>query len=68
MLTAEVIAVKSPVGVHSLKQVIKRQFRRKIQDSLEYIARVNSALLLTKDTQEAITAFLQKRQPVFSKL
>lgn len=47
--TAELIASKSPVGIYTLKQVIKRQFRKKTDDSLEYIARTNSAMLITKD-------------------
>ena len=66
--TAEIIASKSPVGIYTLKQVMKRQFLNKVEDSLDYIARINSATLLTKDTTEAITAFLQKRKPAFSKL
>jgi hypothetical protein len=34
MNTAEIIASKSPVGVYTLKQVFKRQFRKKIDDNL----------------------------------
>lgn len=29
---------------------------------------MNGSMLLTKDTTEAITAFLQKRKPTFAKL
>lgn len=68
LLTAEAIASKSPVGIHSLKQIIKRQFRKKTEESLEYTARVNSSLLFTKDTMEAISSFFQKRPASFSKL
>lgn len=68
MKTAQVIASKSPVGIYTLKQVIKRQMRKKVEDSLEYIARVNSSMLMTKDTSEAISAFLQKRKTEFPKL
>lgn len=68
MLTAQAIAAKSPVAIHSLKQIMKRQFRKKVSDSLEYTARVNSSLLFTKDMPEAIMAFFQKRKPEFSKL
>lgn len=32
--TAEIIAEKSPVGIYTLKQVIKRQFRKKVEDNL----------------------------------
>lgn len=49
MNTAEIIALKSPVGVYTLKQVIKRQFRKKIDDNLQFMARLNSSMLLTKD-------------------
>lgn len=68
MRVAEDIASKSPVGIHAIKQLIKRQYRKKVDDSLEYIARLNSVMLQTKDTTEAITAFLQKRKPNFPKL
>ena len=50
MKNAQLIAEKSPVGIYTLKQVIKRQLRRKVQDSMEYIARMNSSMLITKDT------------------
>ena len=63
ILTAQAIASKSPVAIHALKQVIKRQFKKKVTDSLEYTARMNSSLLYTKDMPEAITAFFQKRKP-----
>lgn len=48
--TAETIASKSPVGIYTLKQVIKRQYLKKVEDSLDYIARINSATLQTNDT------------------
>jgi enoyl-CoA hydratase len=48
--SARVIASKSPVGVHTIKQVIKRGEAKEIYEGLEYIARTNSVMLQTKDT------------------
>lgn len=62
------IAAKSPVGIHTIKQVIKRNESKDIYEGLEYIARTNSVMLQTKDMFEAIGAFLQKRKPDFPKL
>ena len=68
LLTAKAIAEKSPVGIYTLKQVMKREQYKKVQESLEYMARVNSSMLLTKDMMEAVSANLQKKKPDFSKL
>ncbi len=35
---------------------------------MRYMARTNSSALLTKDTMQAISAFLQKKTPTFAKL
>jgi len=35
---------------------------------MQYMARTNSSMLFTKDTLEAIGAFLQKKKPTFPKL
>lgn len=66
--TARVIAAKSPVGVYTIKQVLHQGQAKEIYDGLDYIARTNSVMLQTKDTMEAIGAFLQKRKPEFPKL
>lgn len=34
MQLAQTIASKSPVGIYTLKQTMKRQFKKKIDDSL----------------------------------
>ena len=47
---------------------MKREQNKKVREGLDYMARTNSAMLLTKDTVEAITAFMQKRKPSFEKL
>lgn len=56
------------MAIFALKQVIKRQFKKKTEDSLDYQVTLNSSVLITKDMEEAISAFLQKRKPVFPKL
>jgi enoyl-CoA hydratase len=61
--TARVIASKSPVGIHTIKEVIKKGEARDLYEGLEYIARVNSVMLQTKDTVESIGAFMQKKKP-----
>lgn len=48
--TARVIAAKSPVGIYTIKQVVKRADSAIIYQGLEYIARTNSVMLQTKDT------------------
>ena len=68
LLTAKSIASKSPVGVYTLKQVMKRELLKKAEEGMEYIARTNSSMLMTKDIMEAVRAFMQKRKPDFSKL
>ena len=66
--TAKTIAAKSPVGIYTIKQVLHRAEAKQYEEGLEYIARTNSAMLQTKDMTEAVTAFLSKKQPLFSKL
>lgn len=56
------------MGVYTIKQVIKRGESKDIYEGLDYIARTNSVMLQTKDTMEAIGAFLQKRKPDFPRL
>jgi enoyl-CoA hydratase/carnithine racemase len=65
---AELIAGKSPVGIHALKQLMRKKENGELEAGLEYVARLNSAMLMTNDTVEAIQAFLQKRRPIFGKL
>lgn len=61
--TAKIIASKSPVGIYTLKQVMRKAQSKDLNEGLEHIARLNSVMLQTKDTIEAIGAFLQKKKP-----
>ena len=62
------IAAKSPVGIYTIKEVLHQSEAKEIYEGLENMARMNSVMLHTKDTMEAIGAFLQKRKPEFPKL
>ena len=66
--TAKVIASKSPMGIHTLKVINRRELYKKAYEGLDYVLRVNSSALLTKDTVTAMGAFLRKEKPVFPKL
>jgi enoyl-CoA hydratase/carnithine racemase len=37
--------------------------QKKAYESMDYMARTNSAMLTTKDMAEAVGAFMQKRKP-----
>ena len=50
METAKLIASKSPVAIHTLKHIMRREQLRKVEESMRYMARTNSSALLTKDT------------------
>jgi enoyl-CoA hydratase len=63
---AEEIAANSPLAVQGTKQVLQYAEQHTLEDGLEYIAQFNSAFLLSNDLTEAVTAFMEKRPPVFS--
>ena len=65
--SARVIASKSPVGIYTIKKVI-RHSNKDYYSRLDYVLKMNSVMLQSQDNVEAITAFLEKRKPNFSKL
>lgn len=60
------IAANSPFVVQGVKQVLQFSEEHSIQDGLEYVAQWNAARLQIADLHEAITAFQEKRPPVFT--
>jgi enoyl-CoA hydratase len=60
------IAVNSPLVTTGVKRVLQATRGRTVEEGLEYVARWNSAHLLSNDLTEALTAFLEKRAPDFS--
>lgn len=63
-LAAE-IAANPPLVVQGTKQVLSTNTERQVAEGLRYVAAWNSAFLPSKDLQEAVQAFLERRAPDF---
>jgi enoyl-CoA hydratase len=63
---AREIAGNSPLVVQGIKQVLAANQGRTVEEGLDYVARWNSAYLISNDLTEAITAFFEKREPDFT--
>ncbi|MDG1482490.1 MAG: crotonase/enoyl-CoA hydratase family protein [Myxococcota bacterium] len=59
------IAASSPVTVRGIKQVLDYCADKSIKDGLQYVALWNTAFLQSDDLAEAISAFMERREPVF---
>lgn len=62
---ASAIAANSPLVVQGAKKVLKAGLGRTVAEALDYVAVWNAAFLLSDDLTEAMTAFAEKRKPVF---
>ncbi len=62
---ANEIAANSPATVQGVKHVLQFSEEHTIRESLDYVAQWNSSFLHSNDLMEAITAFMEKREPVF---
>ena len=63
---AREIAALSPGAVQGVKKVLKYSIDHTVEEGLEYVALWNSSQLPRNDMREAMTAFLEKRQPKFT--
>lgn len=63
---AATIAAKSPLTVRGIKQALNYGRDHRVAEGLEQVATWNAAMLLSADTQEAITAAMQKRPAQFA--
>ena len=64
--TAQEIAANSPAVVQGVKRVLQYSEEHSTQEGLEYVAQWNSSFLHTQDLKEAITAFMEKRDPKYT--
>ncbi|MFQ5570447.1 MAG: crotonase/enoyl-CoA hydratase family protein [Rhodothermales bacterium] len=62
---AEDIAANSPLAVQGAKAVMRAAEGRTVEEALDYVALWNTSFLHSKDLTEAVTAFMEKRTPVF---
>lgn len=62
---AEKIAAKSPLTLALGKAAFYRQAEMPLTEAYTYCSEVMAQNMLTKDAQEGITAFLEKRRPVW---
>ena len=62
---ARTIASKSPLSIRGTKEVIRYTRDHSVDDSLNYMATWNAAMLLSDDLTEAFKATMEKRAPKF---
>lgn len=62
---AQSIASKSPLSIRGTKEVLKYSRDHSVDDSLNYMATWNAAMLLSDDLSEAFKASMEKRAPKF---
>ncbi len=60
------IAANSPLAVQGTKHVLRACEDRTVDEGLDYVAVWNAAFLVSDDLTEAMTAFFEKRPPVFT--
>ncbi len=63
---ANSIAVNSPLVTQGIKQVLEAGDGRSITDALDYVAQWNASYLISNDLTEALTAFIEKRDPDYT--
>ncbi len=62
---ATAIAKNPPLVVQGIKQVMSYGHDRRVADAMRHVALWNAAFLQSKDLAEALTAFLERREPRF---
>jgi enoyl-CoA hydratase len=62
---ANEIAANSPLAVQGTKAVLGANEGRTVDEGLEFVARWNTMYLASNDLREAMTAFVERRPPIF---
>ncbi len=65
MELAKMIASKSPLVIRGTKEMLLYKRDHSVEESLNYMATWNAAMLMSEDLMEAFQASMQKREPVF---
>jgi enoyl-CoA hydratase len=63
---AKEIAANSPVAVKGTKAVLAANDGRTVDEGLDFVARWNTMYLQSNDLREAMTAFIERRAPIFN--
>lgn len=63
---AREIAANSPLAVQGAKAVLRAGEGKTVEEHLDYVALWNASFLQSNDLQEAMQAFLEKRDPKYS--
>src|SRR5712671_5814129 len=67
MQTAQKLAAKPAAALQASKRLLKRPFREQTKAAIKAENEAFSVQVRSEDAKEALTAFLQKRRPDFSK-
>jgi len=62
---AQEMASKSPLSIHLAKRTLNAIEEMSLRDGYRYEQDMTAAIAKTDDAKEALTAFLEKREPVF---
>ena len=66
MTLAKVIATKSPIALAMIKEATRASVRAPLDDGVRHEQSLASVMFSSKDMQEGVKAFLEKRQPKFT--
>ncbi len=66
MTLAQVIASKSPVALSMIKEATRASVRAPLDDGIRHEQSLASVMFSSRDLQEGLAAFLEKRQPRFT--
>ena len=65
-MLADRVASKGPAAVRLAKEAILTGFGMSLEEGLRYENRLSAVVMGTKDMKEGLTAFKEKRKPVFT--